>query len=180
MARRTRSVVRDARTALAKIDAGQSTTLTQAERHALDQVQREAQLRRPLASYAPRTRRRYLAAADASRSARSANASEYRERKQRAAGRKQRIEALRQELVTLGISDGMNEITDIEEAIEVYGEAAIENRLRHQIFATRSYGHGNPRPGNFDWHNRELQPLRGMDGIGDYADPLYYYHGRKD
>lgn len=178
MARRSRAqLAADARAALAKHDAGRA--LNRSDRSALAQVRRDVGAGRDLESYSPRTRRRYLAAFTSDRTAHDQNASEYRARVRRAVNSRAEIDRdyqwLASHLADWGDRFGEE---DLQDAIDVYGEAQIARRLSRERQSTLQYMGGHSEHGAHYWANRDLQPLRGMD-ISDFQDPMFYYHGRQ-
>lgn len=178
MARRSRAqLLADARAALAKHDAGRA--LNRSDRSALSQVGRDVGAKRDLASYSPRTRRRYLSAFAHDRTAHDQYATEYRQRIRRAVSTRAAIDRDYAWLAS-HLSDWGDRFSeeDLQDAIDVYGEAQIGRRLSRERQSTSQYMQGDSRHGAHYWANRDLQPLRGMD-ISDFQDPMFYYHGRQ-
>lgn len=178
MARRSRErLAADARAALVKSDAGRA--LNRDDRRALEIVARETGAKRDLASYSPRTRRRYLSAFTREHTASEEYSSEYRQRVQKAISSRAAIDRLYQWLLAhLADWGGRFDEEDLEDAIAVYGESQILRRLERERTSVERYIEGDKSHGNHYWNNRDLQPLRGMD-ISDFQDPMFYYHGRQ-
>lgn len=167
------------RAALAKLDAGRGFDLTLHERLALEQAQRETSAPRPLASYAPRTRRRYLNAFDRGETAAEANRRERVAQTENARSRPERIERLRQSIVS-AIPGGLRASPDHDREeialyVEIYGEAAILKALTQQLQNIHRYQAGERNfGGKLSAFNNSMSPLRGED-VSDFASALYYY-----
>lgn len=174
--------------ALNRLLAGE--TVAGAEQEALSWLESVVGARKPLQEYAPRTRRRYLAAAGRGQSAREVNAAEYARKKGKAAAkpsapRKPTKAAMRKEMERL--ADKRNEflpmsVVDwdvIENFIQVFGEVHVLQILRNEVDSIEHYVYQHNRePGNRRWHNRveEVYPANFNEVLAN-TDILYYYHG---
>jgi len=159
-------------------------------------VERFLGLNKPLASYAPRTRRRYISAARKGQTAAQVRQSE---RTQRATSTMNRygmtptewgkVGRLIRTIQSSGID--INEYFDpevIKNVTEMYGVDYLIEVLTQQIDSIREYTRGNVMPGRQRWHARgelEQQASARMQNAFAAAvyfikgtDPYYYYHGR--
>lgn len=178
-----RSGVADVRSALAKIDAGRSWDLTQRERIALSAAQGQLHTRKPLAEYAARTRRRYLGALERGETATGANRTDRQRQQRHQQNRAQRIESLRLAIVAEGLKSPDHSASGVEEWIDMYGEALVEQRLREQLDDIHAYQNGDPTGGRrrIEAHRKGRGRLRLTDDdaydSGEIADAMYWYHG---
>lgn len=170
--------------------------LTELDESDLTWLNRQLNLKRPLESYAPRTQRRYLAAARSNRTAREQNRKEYAERKQRIATVKQThggltpaqwkvIERLRDGIDATGV-DIYPYTTDevLADFARMYGYDYLRTVLSQQLDSIHAFQRGDIIPGNDAWQGRgELEEQFGASQhVTLYAtgtDPFYYYHGRR-
>lgn len=159
-------------------------------------VERFLGLNKPLAEYAPRTRRRYISAAKKGQTGAQVRASE---RTQRATTTRNRYGMTPGEWAKVGklirtIRESgidINEYFDpdvIKNVVQMYGVDYLIEVLTQQIDSIRNYTQGNADPGNRRWHERgslEADAEARMKTAFAAAvyfisgtDPYYYYHGR--
>lgn len=169
--------------ALDKQLAGQS--LTRREQLALTNLQNRLGLARSLADYAPRTRRRYLAAAREGLTARETNQRDYRSRPTSFTGpaRRREIERLREAIYdsTVEQARDAHSVDAIEDLIDLYGEAFTLRVLADQHRAIQAYQSGDNTAGKRRWDNREqiLAQYRSPDTLdASDTDVYFYYHGK--
>lgn len=162
----------------------------------LEFVERYVGAQRPLAEYAPRTRRRYLAAArKADAGARQTKAAEKTARVSRAKHRTgltpsqlTQLNRWRNEINASGVD--IREYLDdstIKDMVTMYGFKYLKAVLTHQIESIREWTKGNREPGRTRWMSRgELEAKAREDIQFKFAavvyhakgtDPYYYYHG---
>lgn len=173
--------------ALNRLLAGQS--VSSAEQEALSWLDSIVGARRSLAEYAPRTRRRYLAAASRGQSARQANAAEYqRKRTRKAPTAKPAVSgksATRLEMERLAAERNTYlpaSVVDwdvIDNFVDIFGEQHVLQILRNEVDSIKEYVYNHNRePGNRRWHNRveEEYPAEFNERLAN-TDILYFYHG---
>lgn len=162
-------------------------------------VERYLGAKKPLAEYAPRTRRRYLSAAR--RGEQQPNKSEYQRRKARTAERyggatpgkmsgikrkaRRNEQALRREPQNATFEFGDDFLADVA---NVYGPDFLNEVLDEQWDSINEWdgsdneAQGPHHPGNRRYFGREERESRIMRlrnrGIVANTDALYYYHGR--
>lgn len=174
--------------ALNRLLAGQ--TVSTGDQEALDFLQSVVGARKPLREYAPRTRRRYLAAAEKGQSASEANKAEYSKRKAKVkpSGRGQRKPTkrkMRQEMEQL--VERRNEMLPgsvvdwevVDDFILAFGHEHVLQILRNEIDSIEHYvSMHDKEPGNRRWHSR-VEEVYQPDFNARLAntDILYYYHG---
>lgn len=170
--------------ALNRLLAGQS--VSPGEQEALSWLEGVVGARKSLAEYAPRTRRRYLAAASRGESARQANAAEYRAKRIRKAkpavpGKSpkrlemERLAAERNTYLPVATIDW----DVIENFIEVFNEDHVLQILKNEVDSIKEYVYNHNRePGNYRWHHR-VEEVYSADFNERLAntDILYFYHG---
>ena len=162
----------------------------------LEFVERFLGLNKPLAEYAPRTRRRYISAARKGQTAAQVRQSE---RTQRATSTLNRygmtpaewgkIGKLIRTIQSSGID--INEYFDpdvIKNVVQMYGVDYLKEVLTQQIDSIREYTQGNVLPGRERWNARgTLEEEAAARMAQSFAaavyfikgtDPYYYYHGR--
>jgi hypothetical protein len=171
------------------------------DRMYLEGVERFVGARRPLAQYAPRTRRRYIAAAK--RGVAEPNKSEYQRRKQRVAeryggispGQLTRLRKLAREnevmlrrepqnadvhfdddflqavVTTYGYDFTIEVMIEQQESIKEWDAAPDQSQGPHHVGNARYFS-----PARAERESR-LARLRGR-GVVANTDSLYYYHGR--
>lgn len=178
MARRIPYTVASA--ALNKQLAGEA--LSRREQLALTNLQSRLGLTKPLADYAPRTRRRYLAAAREGLTAREANSREWSDRTGSLTGeaRLRKIEQLRSDIESSSVELARDKHSreDIQELIDLYGAPFVLRLLNDQRDSIAHYQSGDTSPGKRRWENRTdlLSQYRMMEA-DDATDPYFYYHG---
>lgn len=180
--------------ALDKLLAGEIAPLAWGEDLAF--VERFLGLKKPLAEYAPRTRRRYISAARKGQTAAQARAAEETQRTTSTLNRYgmtpaewRKIGKLIRTIRSSGID--INEYFDpdvIKNVVQMYGVDYLRDVLTQQIDSIREYTRGNVMPGRERWHARgELEEeaaarMRQSFAAAVYfikgTDPYYYYHGR--
>lgn len=166
--------------ALNKQLAGES--LTRQERLALDNLQSRLGLAKPLSQYAPRTRRRYLAAARDGLTAREANRRDWSKRPGAITGarRTARIEELRSAIWDSTLSRASHTPEEIDDLKDLYGDAFVLRLLTDQHSSLAAYTDGDAGPGNRRWRNRGdiIRQYRQVDDIDSTDfDAYFYYHG---
>jgi hypothetical protein len=159
-------------------------------------VERFLGLDKPLSSYAPRTRRRYISAAKKGQTAAQVRASERTQRSTSTLNRYGmnptewgKVGKLIRTIRSSGID--INEYFDpdvIKNVVQMYGVAYLVDVLTQQIDSIREYTKGNALPGNQRWHSRgDLEEdaqarMKSSFAAAVYfiagTDPYYYYHGR--
>lgn len=161
----------------------------------LELVERRLGLKRPLAFYAPRTRRRYLASA---RRGENAEKALQRERVQRKSTTKNeygltptqltKINAFRIPIQDSGVDIGPYLEPDmIKDIVQMYGFNYLHTVLADQYDSIMEYTKFNKEPGNRRWHSRgELEEAAEKKMAHKFSavvytaqgtDPYYYYHG---
>lgn len=156
------------------------TDLTKGEVDALSALESSLGLKRAggLASYAPRTRRRYLAAAKRGETARQANRREY----QRQPSLTERIRRLAEHNATLGYGRGLYDKDSIDALTATFGKKETEKLLRQQKLATEAYQRGDSGPGQRMWASLQ-EEYDDMDEEAEYLrqlkQPYGRYHGRR-
>lgn len=168
--------------ALAALDKRLSgSDLTKSEVDALSALESSLGLKRAggLAAYAPRTRRRYLAAARRGESARQANRREY----QRKPSLDERIRRLAEHNAGLGYGRGPYDNDSIRALTATFGKKETERLLREQKHATEAYERGDSGPGQRMWASLQ-EEYEDMDEEGEYLKQLKQpyagrYHGRR-
>ena len=155
--------------------------LTQGEADALGALESSLGLKRPggLAAYAPRTRRRYTAAARRGESARQANRREY----QRKPSLAERIRRLAEHNATLGYGRGPYDKDSIDALTATFGKKETERLLRAQKAATEAYERGDSGPGQRMWASLQ-EEYDDMDEEAEFLKQLKQpyagrYHGRR-
>jgi hypothetical protein len=153
-------------------------------------------LKRPLASYAPRTRRRYVSAAR--KGDRGAQKTLAKER----VGRSTRVKAqygitpaqlTKLNKVRLPIIASKVDIAPflddevIKDIVKMYGFKYLMEVLTQQLDSIKRYTEGNREPGRNRWLNRGELEEQAKDRLGaafqlsvyyiNGTDPYYYYHG---
>lgn len=166
-----------AQQALQKELSGES--LTRTESLALRTLEERLGLSRPLSSYAPRTRRRYIAAARAGQTATEANRREYRARAITGEARTARIEELRQRLDNSSLDRISHSPEQIADLVDTYGEPFVLQVLTDQLRSVEAYQSGDPGPGRARWANRQaiVERYRTSMELDESTDPYFYYHG---
>lgn len=149
----------------------------------LDQFATEMGLRRPLAEYAPRTQRRYLAGARRGESARATNAREYRARK----SVKERVYELADAIhdSTLESEDAHTRGVVDDVLIDILGTAHSRSLLLQQSRSMRAYMAGDKTVGASFMAGSESQimgwvlksKVEDFEGAHQYR-VYYFYHGR--
>jgi hypothetical protein len=162
----------------------------------LEFVERFLGLDKPLAEYAPRTRRRYISAARKGQTAAQARQSERAQRTTSTLNRYGmtpnewgKVGKLIRTIQSSGID--INEYFDpdvIKNVVEMYGVEYLIDVLTQQIDSIREYTRGNVMPGRTRWNDRgslEEEAAARMQQSFAAAiyfikgtDPYYYYHGR--
>ncbi len=167
--------------ALNKQLAGEA--LSRQERLALDNLQSRLGLSKPLADYAPRTRRRYLAAAREGLTAKEVNRKERSVRPDGVTGwtRSQEIHRLRRAIEESSVDGSAaqpHSRDEIQHLIDLYGEAYVHRILADQYDSISHYQNGDAGPGRRRWFARDEIINQYRDGIDiTDIDPYYYYHG---
>lgn len=179
--------------AIDKVLAGERAPIDWGEDLAF--VERYLGLNRPLASYAPRTRRRYIAAARKGQRATQARQREttMRQTKVKAGwnitpAQLTKLNKVRIPIMESGID--INEYLDqdvLKEVITTYGFKYTLKVLTQQYDSIKSYTVGNTEPGRARWNSRgELEEAAKKElgqsfNVAIYfikgTDPYYYYHG---
>lgn len=161
----------------------------------LELVELRLGLKKPLASYAPRTRRRYLASA---RRGENAERALQKERVQRKSTTKNeygltpsqltKINAYRIPIQDSGVDIGPYLEPDIiKDIVQMYGFNYLHTVLADQYDSIQQYTRMNARPGRERWQGRgELeaeaeakmaQKFSAVVYTAQGTDPYYYYHG---
>lgn len=159
-------------------------------------VERFLGLKRPLASYAPRTRRRYVAAARKGDVGAKKSLSQERVRRQETtrakwgltSGQLTKLNKYRIPIMKSGID--INEYLDpdvIKDIVQMYGFDYMLTVLKNQYDSILKYTEGNSEPGRQRWLSRgELEAEAEENMKSSFAaavyhvkgtDPYYYYHG---
>lgn len=174
-----RSPLDRALVALDKRLAGADLTVSEVD--ALGALESSLGLKRPggLASYAPRTRRRYLAAARRGETARQANRREY----QRQPSLTERIRRLAEHNATLGYGRGPYDKDSIDALTATFGKKETEGLLRQQKLATEAYARGDSSVGQRMWASLQ-EEYDDMDEEAEFLKQLKQpyagrYHGRR-
>lgn len=159
-------------------------------------VERFLGLKKPLAEYAPRTRRRYIAAARKGQTAAQARQAENVQRTTSTLNRYGmtpnewgKVGKLIRTIRSSGID--INEYFDpdvIKNVTQMYGVDYLIEVLTQQIDSIKEYTRGNVQPGRDRWNARgELEADAAARMQQAFAaavyfikgtDPYYYYHGR--
>ena len=159
---------------------------------ALARVDRLANAARPLSEYAPRTQRRYLAAAAVGANAHTANRIEYEQKRiRRETGVpgvqhmsfRDRIEEQANRNAD-SLSDGtLGQFDDdqLDELVNLVGLRGALAILRMQWDSIEEFKRGNPIPGNQRWNDRPDIVERYRKGLGydEYTVPYFWYRARK-
>lgn len=161
----------------------------------LELVERRLGLPRPLASYAPRTRRRYIAAA---RKGQNRETALQRERVQRKSTTKNEYGLTPTQLTKLNryripiMESGVDirhylEPDMIRDIVQMYGFNYMYTVLKNQYDSIAEYTKHNPLPGRGRWNSRgELEAEAEANMAQKFSavvysplgtDPYYYYHG---
>lgn len=161
----------------------------------LELVERRLGLPKPLAEYAPRTRRRYIAAA---RKGQNREAALQRERVVRKSSTKNeygltptqltKINAYRIPIQDSGVDIGPYLEPDmIKDIVQMYGFAYLHQVLADQYDSIQQYTQNNREPGRRRWNSRgeleaeaEAKMAQKFSAVVYHAkgtDPYYYYHG---
>jgi len=163
----------------------------------LTYVERFLGLKRPLASYAPRTRRRYIAAAR--QSDKGAKNTLSREREMRKETTKNKYGLTQYQLTKLNkvripiMKSGVdiNEYLDasvIKDVVAMYGFKYMYKVLSDQYDSIKEYTNHNSEPGRARWVARGELEEQAAQQMGEAfaaalvyhvkgTDPYYYYHG---
>lgn len=194
MARTIQAALAGALKGLEKTLAGEAVPFGFAED--LSYVETFLGLKRPLASYAPRTRRRYVAAAKAHDA--GMRQSKARERVTRTTTTKSRYGLSPSQLTRLNkvrlpimasgvVIDEYLEPQVIREIVNVYGFDYMLKVLTQQLDSINQYVDGSPRAGNRRWHSRGefeeearakmIKQFTAVVYFPNGTDPYYYYHG---
>lgn len=161
----------------------------------LEYVQRRLGLKRSLQSYAPRTRRRYLASA---RQGQNREQALQRERVLRKSSAKNkygltpsqlsRLDKYRIPIIDSGVDIGPYLEPDmIKDIVQMYGFDYMLSVLRDQYDSIKEYTKHNPLPGRERWNSRGeyeaaaeakmAQKFTAVVYSAKGTDPYYYYHG---
>jgi len=161
----------------------------------LDLVQRRLGLPKPLVEYAPRTRRRYAAAA---RKGQNREAALQRERVIRKSSTKNeygltpsqltKINTYRIPILESGVDIGPYLEPDvIKDIVQMYGFDYFHKVLGEQYDSIQQYTQGNKGPGRERWNSRgeleteaEAKMAMKFSAVVYHVkgtDPYYYYHG---
>jgi len=161
----------------------------------LEYLQRRLGLKKSLAEYAPRTRRRYLAAA---RRGENAERALQKERIKRKASTKNeygltpsqltKINAYRIPIQESGVDIGPYLEPDmIRDIVQMYGFNYLHTVLADQYDSIAEYTKFNKEPGRRRWNSRgeleaeaEAKMAQKFSAVVYHAkgtDPYYYYHG---
>lgn len=157
--------------------------LTRQEALALRNLEQRLALTKPLSEYAPRTRRRYLAAAREGLTAQEANRREWQRRTESLTGdaRRQEIERLRAAIYDSTVEEARDAHNpeDIAELIALYGEPFVLQLLLNQYNSIVAYGNGDKSAGHARWNNRAdfMNRFRSRIELDEATDPYFYYHG---
>lgn len=161
----------------------------------LQLVEERLGLKRPLASYAPRTRRRYIAAARKGQNRERALQQERVQRKSTAKSKYgltptqlTKINAFRIPIQDSGVDIGPYLEPDmIRDIVQMYGFNYLHTVLADQYDSIMRYTAGNALPGRERWNSRgELeqaaeakmaQKFSAVVYTAQGTDPYYYYHG---
>lgn len=161
----------------------------------LQLVEERLGLKRPLASYAPRTRRRYIAAARKGQNRERALQQERVQRKSTAKSeygltpsQLTKINAFRIPIQDSGVDIGPYLEPDmIRDIVQMYGFNYLHTVLADQYDSIMRYTAGNALPGRERWNSRgELeqaaeakmaQKFSAVVYTAQGTDPYYYYHG---
>lgn len=179
-----------ARQALSVLRRGGTPDRLQSE--ALDRVDRLADAARPLSSYAPRTQRRYLAAAAVGANAHTANRIDYEQKRLRRRtgipgvqhmSYRDRI-AEQAERNGAALSDGgLGQYDDdqLDVLVELVGLRGALAILRMQWDSIEEFKRSNPEPGRQRWYDRPDIVERYRKGLGhdEYTVPYFWYRARK-
>lgn len=143
------------------------------EQLALDWLEQTVGAKRSLASYAPRTRRRYIAAARKGQSATQVNKDEYAGRTWRI--RMEKLFKKRNEYMPDSIVDW----DVVNNFVDAFGYKHVETILRNELDSIEQYVYHNKKePGNARWHHREHEIYKpNFNERLASTDVLYYYHG---
>ena len=168
--------------ALAALDKRLSgVDLTQGEADALGALESSLGLKRAggLAAYAPRTRRRYTAAARRGETATQANRREYTRRPSLT----ERIQRLAEHGAALGYGRGDYTKDSIDALTATFGKKETERLLREQKAATEAYQRGDSEPGQRMWASLQ-EEYDDMDEEAEFLKQLKQpyagrYHGRR-
>lgn len=167
--------------ALRKHDAGQE--LTRQDRLALDNLTSKLGLSKPIADYAPRTRRRYLAAAREGLTAQEVNRKEWTSRPDGITGAKRltAIENARAAIENSSVEGSAHQPHSREEVahlIDLYGAPFVMRLLTDQLNSITAYQNGDNGPGRRRWFARDEIIAQYRDGLDvTDLDPYFYYHG---
>jgi hypothetical protein len=179
--------------ALRYIAQGHPVTFSQADD--LARVTGYLGLSRPLQDYAPRTQRRYIAAARRGQKAEHARA---RERESRSSSTRDiwgltpaqltRLNKVRTPIIESGVD--IREMLDpsvIKEIARMYGFQYLMDVLTQQLDSIKHYTDHNPAPGHARWVSRGELEAAARERMADKfaaisyfpkgTDPYYYYHG---
>lgn len=179
-----------ARQALAALRRGREPDRLQSE--ALARVDRLANASRPLAAYAPRTQRRYLAAAAAGSDAHVANQIEYQKarnrNRDRTGGRPVSMRTIVQRAANRNARLlGTDETRDlfsrdqIDHLITLVGLDGALFILESQKEAIDAYRAGDPSVGRDRWDDKFniIERYIGDEGFPEYVVPYFFYRARK-
>lgn len=175
-----------ARAALALLRAGRAPSPDQ--RAALARVEATVDARKPLSAYAPRTQRRYLAAAKVGTTAHTANRVEYDDKLARARGggvasRRARVYRLAQELDAheLEGAGGVFDQDQIDYLIELMGLTGALFILTQQLDSVHHFQEGDSAPGRRRFFGRATVISRYRKGMGydEYTTPYFWYRAMK-
>jgi hypothetical protein len=166
------------------------------EEEAVTWLQDQLGLSRPLASYAPRSRRRYKAASRKGITAREQNKREYRrnlERKTKKTSNTGTLGTASKRLIANLIKERNTilphsrvDMDDVNDYILGFGADTVIDMLQSQIRATYFWIESDHMPGsrqlgNGPWNDRRFTS-RPKPDFSDYisnTDIMYYYHGRR-
>jgi hypothetical protein len=189
-----------ARQALAALRRGRTPDRLQSE--ALDRVDRLSDAARPLSAYAPRTQRRYLAAASVGANAHIANRIEYEKnkaRKSRGGGgvsgepvslrgairdaAERNASALDEDPGSRGGGDNLGQFDEdqIDELINLVGQDGALAILETQWDSMQAYKRGDSATGKDRWNDRPDIVERYRKGLGhdEYTVPYFWYRARR-
>lgn len=169
--------------------AASGVDLSDVETEAVDWLRNVLGTKRPLQSYAPRTRRRYRKAAREHETATSVNRRDYeaalrRQGKSRQPTDTKNYRATRSKMMRL--IDRRNEllphsIVDIDyvnDYVKVFGNRNVIMLLQTQIRSCEEYLKRNPLPGRKEWDERRWtkSDLPEAEFTIGNTDIMYYYH----
>lgn len=191
MARRT--FYQLATDALDRLARGES--ISAADRRRVEKLAADTGARRPLETYSPRQRRRYLRVGREQQATRSEQSAGRQRRRQGERSQLDEIERLRATIEATSLDSDQHDADAIAERIDVYGISFVLAALRQQLSSIHDWNEkgrpyydknvpysqrspiGSQRWADRDAFVRAHSKFRDQINTDEHTDPYFYYHG---